>query len=108
MDQIGQTGLRDKVYHHYAQILGASLAVAAIGGLAQIGNFNNSSAAYSPMSQYRAGFTETMSENSIQILNRFLNVLPTFVIREGARNNIYISKDILVPDYRNHMMPGNM
>ena len=108
MDQIGQTGLRDKVYHHYAQILGASIAVAAIGGLAQIGNFNNSSAAYSPMSQYRAGFTETMSENSIQILNRFLNILPTFVIREGARNNIYVSKDILVPDYRNHTMPGNM
>ena len=36
--QAGQVGLHDKVNNHYFSIFGASLAIGAIGGLAQIGN----------------------------------------------------------------------
>ena len=35
MNQIGDTGLRDKVNNHYFKIFGASLAVGAIGGIAE-------------------------------------------------------------------------
>jgi type IV secretion system protein TrbI len=38
LSQQGETGLHDKVNSHYASIFGASLAIGAIGGLAQIGN----------------------------------------------------------------------
>ena len=38
LNQAGETALRDLVNHHYLQIFGASLAIGAIGGLAQIGN----------------------------------------------------------------------
>jgi type IV secretion system protein TrbI len=105
LDQIGQTGLRDKVNHHYGQIFGAGLALAAVGGLAEIGNTAGS---YSSASQYRVGFTEYMSQNAMQVLQRFASVLPTFTIREGARNNLYLPGDIYLPDYSNHAMKGNM
>ena len=36
LNQIGETGLRDQVNHHYGQVFGISLAVGAIAGLATI------------------------------------------------------------------------
>jgi type IV secretion system protein VirB10 len=38
MNQIGDTGLRDQVNNHYLKIFGASLAVGAIGGIAEAGS----------------------------------------------------------------------
>ena len=38
LDVVGQAGLRDLVNHHYVQIFGASLALAAVAATAQIGN----------------------------------------------------------------------
>ena len=35
MNQIGDTGLRHQVHNHYLKIFGASLAVGAIGGIAE-------------------------------------------------------------------------
>src|SRR5437660_8012850 len=35
LNQIGETGLRDKINHHYLQVFGASLAIGAIAGLSQ-------------------------------------------------------------------------
>jgi type IV secretion system protein VirB10 len=106
LDQIGQTGLRDKVDHHYAQMFGVSIGIAALGGLAQIGNYSN--AAITPSSQYRAGMTQGLSESSTQILNKFTNILPTFTIREGARNNIHLPLNLWLPDYSKHTMRGDL
>lgn len=106
LDQIGQTGLRDKVNHHYLQIFGVSIAIAGISGLSQIGNYGT--AAITPGAQYRAGVTQNMSESSMQVLDRFLNVLPTFIIREGARNNIHLPWNLWLPDYAKHSMKENL
>lgn len=106
LDQIGQTGLRDKVNHHYLQMFGASVAIAAVGGLAQIGNYGNSN--ITAGSQYRSGVTQGMSESSVQILNRFANILPTFIIREGARNNIHLPFNLWLPDVAKHHMGGDL
>src|SRR3989442_1018806 len=35
LDQVGETGLRDQVNHHYLQIFGPSIAIGMIAGLAQ-------------------------------------------------------------------------
>ena len=37
LDAAGETGLRDRVDRHYAQVFGASLAIGALSGLAQYG-----------------------------------------------------------------------
>ena len=106
LDQTGQTGLRDKVDHHYLQVFGVSVGLAALSGLSQIGNYGNS--AITASSQYRSGVTQSLSESSLRILDKFSNVLPTFVIREGARNNIHLPFNLWLPDYSKHTMRGDL
>jgi type IV secretory pathway VirB10-like protein len=107
MNDIGETGLRDLVNHHYLQVFGASLALAAIGGVAQIGN-GYSGFAYDPMTQIRNGISQSMAESSQRILDHFLNQLPTFIVRERTRVKIYLSDDLLLPAYGNHTMPRDL
>jgi type IV secretion system protein VirB10 len=101
LNQIGEVGLRDLVNHHYFQIFGASLAIGAIGGLAQIGN-GYSGYGYDPSAAIRNGISQQMGEESMQILDRFLNQLPTFIVRERSRVRIYLSGDLEVPAYAAH------
>jgi type IV secretion system protein VirB10 len=106
MNQIGETGLRDKVNHHYIQVFGISLAIGAIAGLAQAdthrGLYQSSSDAY------RQGFAESLSQSSLRILDRYLNILPTVTIREGHRVKIYLADDLLLPAYENHRIAGDL
>ena len=100
LNQIGETGLRDQVNHHYLQVFGASLAIGAIAGLSQANTqygINESAA-----DAYRQGVASSLSQSSMQILDRYLNVLPTFTIREGHRIKIYLSDDLLLPAYDQH------
>jgi type IV secretory pathway VirB10-like protein len=106
LDQVGQVGLKDKVDRHTARIFGTSLAIAAIGGLAQIGAGGNGGY-YSPMDQYRAGVGASVSQSSMQILQRRLDTMPTFVIREGARNNLYLEHPLWLTDYSKHPYRGD-
>lgn len=103
LNQIGETGLRDIVNHHYFQIFGASLAIGAVGGLAQIGN-GYSSLGYDPSVAIRNGISQEMGQESMQILDRFLNQLPTFIVRERSRVRIYLSGDLEVPAYEAHQV----
>lgn len=103
MNQIGETGLRDLVNHHYFQIFGASLAIGAVGGLAQIGN-STTSFGYDPSVSIRNGISQEMGQESMQILDRFLNQLPTFIVRERSRVRIYLSGDLEVPAYGAHQV----
>jgi type IV secretory pathway VirB10-like protein len=96
--QAGEVGLHDKVNGHYAQIFGASLAIGAIGGLAQIGNGQNGFG-YDPSVQFRNGLTSGMSQTSERILDRFLNRLPTITIREGTRTKILLTDDLKLPAF---------
>jgi type IV secretion system protein VirB10 len=103
LNQIGEVGLRDLVNHHYFQIFGASLAIGAVGGLAQIGN-GSSNFGYDPSVSIRNGISQQMGEESMQILDRFLNQLPTFIVRERSRVRIYLSGDLAVPAYAGHQV----
>lgn len=107
LNQVGETGLRDIVNHHYLQIFGSSLAIAAIGGVAQIGN-GYGGFGYDPMVAIRSGVSQSMAESSTRVLDHFLNQLPTFIVRERARVKIYIAGDLLLPAYQNHTMPGDL
>ncbi|HEY6252118.1 MAG TPA: TrbI/VirB10 family protein [Candidatus Angelobacter sp.] len=110
LNQIGETALHDKVNNHYFRIFGASIAIGAIAGLAMIGT-NNSAVTGLPTSNasaYREGVAGNLSQSSLQILNRFLNVPPTITIREGHRVRIFLTQDLLLPAYSNHRMPSDL
>jgi type IV secretion system protein VirB10 len=96
LNQIGETGLRDKINHHYFQVFGVSLAIGAIAGL---GYADWSDSDPSGLEAYGRGVAASLSQSSLRILDRFLNILPTFTIREGHRVKIYLSQDLLLPAY---------
>jgi type IV secretion system protein VirB10 len=98
LNQIGETGLRDQVDHHYAQIFGASLAVGAIAGLAQARTSVGLDA--TALDAYRQGAATNLAQSSARILDRFLNLLPTVTILEGHRIKVYLSNDLELPAYR--------
>src|SRR5262249_49418397 len=100
LSQSGATGLRDQIDHHYLQIFGASLAIGAIAGLAQANTRYGLSE--SAGDAYRQGVAGSLAQSSIHILDRYLNILPTFTIREGHRIKIYLSQDLLLPAYEEH------
>jgi type IV secretion system protein VirB10 len=106
LNQIGETGLRDQVNHHYLQIFGVSLAIGAIAGIEQAGaNYGYNT---SGVDLYRQGVSESLSQSALRILDRYLNILPTFVIREGHRVKVYLTDDLLLPAYDRHRLPADL
>ena len=100
LNQVGETGLVDLVNHHYLQIFGVSLAVGAIAGLSQANTqygLNESAS-----DAYRQGVANSLSQSSLHILDRYLNVLPTFTIGEGHRIKVYLTADLELPAYNQH------
>ena len=106
LNQIGDAGLRDRVNNHYLRLFGVSLAIGAIGAVAESGTSGALTASGADL--LRQGFAQSMGQSSAQILDRFLNVLPTVTIREGHRVKVYLSGDLALPDYANHTMPSNL
>jgi type IV secretion system protein TrbI len=106
LNQIGDTGLRDRVNNHYLRIFGVSLAIGALGAIAEGGTAGSLNASSSDL--MRQGFAQSTAQSSAQILDKFLNVMPTVTIREGHRVKVYLSGDLALPDYANHKMPPDL
>ena len=106
LDQIGDTGLRDQVNNHYLRIFGVSLAIGALGAVAEAGTAGSLTESSGDL--MRQGFAQSTAQSSAQILDKFLNVMPTVTIREGHRVKVYLSGDLAVPDYSNHTMPPDL
>jgi type IV secretion system protein VirB10 len=98
LDQIGETGLRDDINHHYLQIFGASLAIGALSGLAQY-NTRSGISVGSFGDEYRQAAGASLANSSTRVLDRYLNVLPTITIREGYRIKVYLTNDLALPVY---------
>jgi type IV secretion system protein VirB10 len=95
LSQAGEAGLHDKVNRHYASIFGASLALGAIGGLAQIGN--GSGLYGDPSVSFRNGVSQSMAQSSNRVLDHFLQRRQTLEIRKGNRVEIMLIGDLPVP-----------
>lgn len=107
LDQVGDTGLKDRVNNYYLQIFGTSIALGVIAGAAQSTNAN---AGYnqSGSEAYRSGIASSLSQSSANVLDRFINIPPTITIREGHRIKVYLPQDMLLPAYENHTVPGDL
>jgi type IV secretion system protein TrbI len=106
LNQIGDTGLRDQVNNHYLRIFGVSLAVGALGAVSEGGTASALNATGGDL--LRQGFAQSTAQSSAQILDKFLNVMPTVTIREGHRVKVYLAGDLALPDYLNHKMPTDL
>jgi type IV secretory pathway VirB10-like protein len=106
LSAVGETGLRDQVNNHYLQIFGVSIAIGAIAGLAQVNT--RYSTDESAAQAYQQGVSASLSQSAMHVLDRYLNVLPTFTIREGYRIKIYLSQDLFLPSYDQHPVSGQL
>ena len=106
LNQIGDTGLRDQVNNHYLRIFGVSLAIGVLEAVAEAGTGNAITSSSTDL--MRQGLAGSMAQSSAQILDKFLNILPTVTIREGHRVKVYLSGDLALPDYNNHQMPSDL
>jgi len=52
---------------------------------------------------YQQGVTTSLSQSAMRILDRYLNVLPTFTVREGHRIKVYLSQDLKLPAYEEQL-----
>ena len=96
LSQAGEAGLQDKVKRHYLATFGAAGAVGVISGLTlrntQSYGFNQPAGQAARMEAGRS-----LGESTSAIMNRYLNRLPTIIIRAGHRIRIYFVSDLLVP-----------
>jgi type IV secretion system protein TrbI len=106
LNQIGDTGLRDQVNNHYLRIFGVSLAIGALGAVGEAGTAGSLTASNADL--MRQGFAQSTAQSSAQILDKFLNIMPTVTIREGHRVKVYLAGDLALPDYINHKMPPDL
>jgi type IV secretory pathway VirB10-like protein len=106
LNQIGDTGLRDQVNNHYLRIFGVSLAIGTLGAVAEAGTRGSLTASSTDL--MRQGFAQSTAQSAAQILDKFLNIMPTVTIREGHRIKVYLSGDLALPDYNNHKMPSDV
>ncbi len=106
LDQAGATGLSDQVNNHYLQIFGASIALGVISGAAEATMYGSGYNISGP-AMYEQGVASSLSQSGANVLDRFINILPTITIREGHRIKVYLTQDMLLPAYENHTMPGD-
>lgn len=99
LNQVGDAGLRDQVNQHYLSTFGASAAVGLITGLSQfLGNVGFGGDGDRTI-VIAGGVGNATSQATAQVMNRFLNRLPTVTIREGHRVKVYLTADVELPAY---------
>src|SRR5262245_34828243 len=100
LNQIGDAGLRDKVNNHYLSTFGAAAAVGLISGLSQyLGSAGLGSGDGNRTIVIAGGVGDATAQAAMQVMNRFLNRLPTITIREGHRVKVYLTSDLELPAY---------
>ena len=100
LNQIGDAGLRDKVNHHYLATFGAAAAVGLVSGLGQyLGSGGLDRGDGDRTVVIAGGVGDATSQAALQVMNRFLNRLPTVTIREGHRVKVYLTSDLELPVY---------
>jgi len=104
LDQIGESGLKDKVNNHYLEIFGASIALGVVAGASEISQ-GGGTITTSGSQAFTNGTASSVSQSATTILDRFMQIPPTITIREGHRVKVYFTQDLLLPAYTNHTIP---
>jgi type IV secretion system protein VirB10 len=100
VNQAGDAGLRDQVNQHYWSTFGAAVAVGLISGLAQfVGRSGLATGSGDRTVIIAGGAADASAQAGMQVMNRFLNRLPTITIGEGHRIKVYLTSDLELPVY---------
>lgn len=97
LDSHGNAGLRDKVDHHYARLIGSSVLTSMFTAAFNISQRSNQSGlAYPSAGQTAASAVgQELSQTGAQITRRNLNVQPTIKVPAGYKFTVRVNRDIL-------------
>lgn len=95
----GDAALYDQVNQHYWSTFGAAAAVGLVSGLGQYLGTAGFGGTGDGTIVVAGGFGNATGEATAQVMNRFLNRLPTITIREGHRVKVYLTSDLDLPAY---------
>ena len=93
LNQVGESALKDRVNRHYVSLFAAVGAVGVLSGL----TLQRSNPYSGGAGGFRAGAGQGFGQGATQILQRFLNRLPSITIRAGHRLRVWFTSDVLVP-----------
>ena len=93
LNQVGESALKDRVNRHYVSMFAAVGAVGVLSGL----TLQSSNPYAGGAAGFRAGAGQGFGQGATQILQRFLNRLPSITIRAGHRLRVWFTSDVLVP-----------
>jgi len=106
LNQNGDAGLHDRVNQHYWSIFGAAAAVGLVNGFAQAVGAASANVGNGDRTVIvSGGAAESTAQATMQVMNRFLNRLPTVTIRKGHRVQIYLTSDLDLPVYEASQLP---
>ncbi len=108
-DVRGQSGLRDKVNHHYARLFGTAILSTAFAAGAVVSQNRRQNVFTLPSSQDVAtsAAASEIARLGAAITRRNLNVQPTIRIRAGHRFSVRVHKDLLFESaYRPYSQGG--
>lgn len=98
LNQMGETGLKDRIDRRYPSAIAAAGAVGVLAGLSQA--VSPQEALVSRLGSARVSTGSGLSRAAERILDRYINRLPKVTIREGHRIRIYLTEDLVLPAYR--------
>jgi type IV secretory pathway VirB10-like protein len=96
LDSVGETALKDLVNHHYVQVFGVALALGGISGYTS--STTNAGYNQTGTDQFKQGFSQSLDQSAMRIIDKYTNILPTITIREGHRVKVYFTNDFYIPD----------
>jgi type IV secretory pathway VirB10-like protein len=108
LDSHGNSGLRDKVDHHYVRIIGFSVLTSIFTAAFEISQRTSQSALTYPTPGQTAGSAvgQELSQTGAQITRRNLNVQPTIKVPAGYKFTVRVNRDILFEAPYEPVPPG--
>ena len=103
-DISGYSGFNDKVNHHFFRIFGSSILLSAVtGSVIYISEKHDNDANNDDETTASEAFSQALANNlsevSIEMIRKNMNIAPTIEIRNGYRFNIIVNKDLVLPPY---------
>ena len=97
LDSHGNAGLRDKVDHHYKQLVGFTVLTSLFTAAFEISQRKSQSALTYPSAGQTAGSAvgQELSQTGAQVTKRNLNVQPTIKVPAGYKFVVRVNRDIL-------------
>jgi type IV secretion system protein VirB10 len=98
VDLSGYAGLAGHVNNHYGRLLAGVVLGSLLGASAQIAvGANSSNPGFAELAMQGAG--QNINEAGQQITRKNLNIQPTIEVPPGARLNIFVTQDLILPPW---------